>query len=656
MKTKLTLLRLLFSAFATLAIAQDDPPIPADEMDVPEGVEVLTRGPLHEAFANPVTGELKPGLVVPKQPPDPIDEVPPDVRPDGDDVVWISGYWSWDDEREDFIWISGIWRHTPPNQRWVPGYWDKVDDGWRWTPGFWAPAEEEAITYYDPPPATLETGPSSPAPSEEHFWTPGVWTYYDTGYRWRPGYWARSQPDWVWMPDRWVWTPSGAVFVPGYWDYALTARGNVFSPVYIQPAVYAQSGFAYTPQYTLNPAALLVNFWIRPNYGHYYFGNYYGGNYGRWGFSPMAQYYNRRGGWGWDPIVAYNQAYFSGRGINFIAQLGGWHNFYMNNPASRPPMTWREQVNIINQQNITVNKITNITNVTQLVKNDIRVGAKSGGANVIALPVKQVAKAHRDDRYWIQMNQQQRNVAREHAHQIQQANAQRMKAEKEHAITWQEPEQNKGGKTTKPAQVLHTVKLPPTDHAVIVRPGFDKKPDVNERSGRDPVVNRPNSKPADQPHITRPPPGRPDGKANHSDDQPSPKPNVHPKLEPNVDRPTPKPNVNPKPEPKVERPQPKPEPRVEQPKPKLEPKVERPRLKPEPKKPEPKKPDPKPQPRIQPQPQPRPQPKPQPEVERPQPKPQPKVERPPPRPEPKPPAPRDNGLGKGKKDKEKEKK
>src|SRR5690349_1369081 len=85
-----------------LAKAQDDEGI-ALEADVPEGVEVLTRGPIHEAYANPVTGEVKAGFVAPKEPPAEIEEVPPDVRPEGDDVVWISGYWAWDEERDDFI-------------------------------------------------------------------------------------------------------------------------------------------------------------------------------------------------------------------------------------------------------------------------------------------------------------------------------------------------------------------------------------------------------------------------------------------------------------------------------------------------------------------------------------------------------------------------
>lgn len=73
-----------------------------------KGVEILTRGPVHEAFAETVTFDPQPGIVVPKAPPDAIEELPPDQKPEGENVAWIPGYWAWDDEREDFLWVSGI--------------------------------------------------------------------------------------------------------------------------------------------------------------------------------------------------------------------------------------------------------------------------------------------------------------------------------------------------------------------------------------------------------------------------------------------------------------------------------------------------------------------------------------------------------------------
>ena len=88
--------------------------------------QVLTRGPIHEAFAAPVVHDPASGPVIPKQPPDPIQEMPPDQKPAGQNVQWIPGYWSWDVSRNDYLWVSGIWRDPPPNSQWVPGYWHQV--------------------------------------------------------------------------------------------------------------------------------------------------------------------------------------------------------------------------------------------------------------------------------------------------------------------------------------------------------------------------------------------------------------------------------------------------------------------------------------------------------------------------------------------------
>src|SRR5207248_1484844 len=86
--------------------------------------------------------------VVPKEPPEPIDELPPDQKPEGDNVQWIPGYWAWDDQASDFLWISGFWRDVPPGRRWVPGTWQKVEGGWQWVAGFWDhPLHERGLLF-----------------------------------------------------------------------------------------------------------------------------------------------------------------------------------------------------------------------------------------------------------------------------------------------------------------------------------------------------------------------------------------------------------------------------------------------------------------------------------------------------------------------------
>src|SRR4029077_8297925 len=84
-------------------------PAPADDPATKEGVEVLARGPVHEAFAAPSQARPLPSHVVPNKPPDAIEELPPVEKPAGDHVIWIPGYWAWDDEQKDNLWVSGFW-------------------------------------------------------------------------------------------------------------------------------------------------------------------------------------------------------------------------------------------------------------------------------------------------------------------------------------------------------------------------------------------------------------------------------------------------------------------------------------------------------------------------------------------------------------------
>ena len=115
---------LFFSCTSPGQAQNAPPPTPADEQP-----EVLTRGPVHEAFAEPVSLQYQEGLVAPTQPPENIEEIPPADRPAGDQFVWVPGYWSWDGDRNNYIWVSACWRAVPPNMSWVPGYWNPLRQG-----------------------------------------------------------------------------------------------------------------------------------------------------------------------------------------------------------------------------------------------------------------------------------------------------------------------------------------------------------------------------------------------------------------------------------------------------------------------------------------------------------------------------------------------
>jgi hypothetical protein len=296
----------VLSGMLLMCRAQEKPSSATDEPPkLPKGVEILARGPVHEAFASP-GGEPLPTQAVPKRPPKPLDEIPPADKPEGK-VVWIGGYWSWDDERKDFLWVSGLWRTPPPHKQWIPGYWREQGDQWQWVAGFWTDVVGEdkntkEVAYLPKPPAMPNVAPVGAAPVDDCFYVPGVWTWNPVAqsYAWRAGYWARIQPGYVWVADHYLWTPNGYVFVPGYWDLAVNRRGFLYAPVYVQPEVVTV-GFTYTPYYVVGDAFLVETLFVRPAFCHYYFGDYYGPAYARLGYESIFVYSGRR----YDSIVVY---------------------------------------------------------------------------------------------------------------------------------------------------------------------------------------------------------------------------------------------------------------------------------------------------------------------------------------------------------------
>jgi hypothetical protein len=272
--------------------------------------EVLDKGPIHEAFAEPVVLEAGQAVKVDRLPPDAVNELPPDVRPEGKNIEWIPGYWMWNDDKNDFIWVSGVWRDIPPGRRWVPGHWTKVDAGYQWVSGFWAGEQQQEVQMLPNPPETLEVGPNSPAPADNYFWVPGVWIWQDGGYAWRAGYWYAGQENWLWVPDHYCYSPYGSVFVNGYWDYPLANRGLLYAPVWWSQPYYGYPGYYYRPYRVINTALLLTSLFINRPFNHYYYGYGWGPGYwnnGYWGHNGLYPWWGWNRGHGYDPFYHYHR-------------------------------------------------------------------------------------------------------------------------------------------------------------------------------------------------------------------------------------------------------------------------------------------------------------------------------------------------------------
>jgi hypothetical protein len=318
------------------------------QASIEAGVQVLTRGPVHEAFAESSMTGATVGVVVTKAPYDAITEMPPDQRPEGDNVAWIPGYWSWDDDRGDFIWASGVWRDIPPGRQWVPGYWAPVSGGSQWISGFWGDVAQTELTYLPAPPEPLEAGPSSPIPGPDNVWAPGSWVWQQTRYDWQPGYWVVQQPDWVWTPAHYTWTPRGYVYVPGYWDHDIVHRGVMFAPVYYEQPVYRRSGYYYSPSTVIDLTVMLTSLFVQPRSHHYYYGDYYDRRYEERGFYP---WYSRQvSRYGDDPIYAQYRSRQLRQDPDWDAHVAEQYTYRREHVEARPPQTLALQLNIVNDQ------------------------------------------------------------------------------------------------------------------------------------------------------------------------------------------------------------------------------------------------------------------------------------------------------------------
>ena len=180
-------------------------------LDAGDGEQMLTRGPVHEAFAEPVTYSPAAGIVVPKAPPAAIEELPPDQKPTRHEC------------HVDFR-LCGPGRRAkrlPLGQRHLARScrpWPAVD-AWlleqectrpsNGTSGYWADAQVSHVQYLpEPSGVSVEAGPNIAATSPDCYLAAGQ---LDVGAGAPcPGVLVSgpaAQANWDWVPAHYVWCP-----------------------------------------------------------------------------------------------------------------------------------------------------------------------------------------------------------------------------------------------------------------------------------------------------------------------------------------------------------------------------------------------------------------------------------------------------------------
>ena len=321
--------------------------------DVEEEVQVLTRGPVHEAFAETVTFDPEPGIVVPKAPPAAIEELPPEQKPEGANVTWIPGYWGWDDERSDFLWVSGVWRALPPGRQWVPGYWGNSGKAFQWTSGYWADANMSDVEYLPEPPETVEAGPNIAAPSADSSWLPGCWVWRQNRYAWRPVFGRRCSR--IGTGFRTITCgPRAAMFSSMAIGIARsTDAACCFAPVQFNASVYSRPGFSYSPTTVIDLSAFTNHLFLRPRYQHYYFGDYYAASYQSAGFFPWFSFQSSH--LGYDPIYAHQRWQYR-QDPQWEHRMEADFRKRRDQQDVRPPHTWADQERRGSREDIAKNR------------------------------------------------------------------------------------------------------------------------------------------------------------------------------------------------------------------------------------------------------------------------------------------------------------
>jgi len=341
------------------------PPLAVPGQPLPAGLEVQARGPVHEAFADPDTPPSA-APVVPRQPPVPIEELPPDEKPAGEGVQWIPGYWQWDDERTNFIWLSGCWRTPPPGKVWLPGRWQQAAGGSQWVCGNWVEAQQSEVQLLPQPPAPKQEPVPALAPGQVY--QPGCWVYRQKNYVWRPGFPVTVPRGWVWAAARYSWTPAGCIFVEGHWDYPLRERGLLFAPV----ALAGQAALAtpYMPRYVVQEECLLNSLFVQPRNHHYYFGDYFEQRYEQQGYVPWTRY--RVAGTAADSLFGYYRAYAGDRG--WEQNLQALYTARYAGKAPRPPRTLVAQETFVrtatSQRTLTVAQLQQVAVLAPLAQSE----------------------------------------------------------------------------------------------------------------------------------------------------------------------------------------------------------------------------------------------------------------------------------------------
>ena len=250
-------------------------------------------------------------------------------------------------------------------------------------------------------------------------------------------------------------------------------EGVLYAPVAYPTAIYTQPGYVYTPSYVVSDQCMMGAMFVRRGWGCYYFGDYYGPQYATGGYSAWCGTVGANGAfvvgfgvgarWGYDPLWSYysvayrgSPAWTTGMGDLYVGRFRG--------TIAAPPVT-------LVQQNVVINRVTNVTvvNVTNnftVVNRSITVNNVNVSGLAMVAPTRIVVDMHPEMRIQplpMAARQEERVAAR----QMREVAANRMRHENEVI--------RRGGGIPKSAEAVHSMKLEVPKAAVARAQVMDEK-------------------------------------------------------------------------------------------------------------------------------------------------------------------------------------
>jgi len=161
-----------------------------------------------KAFPDDAT-RCRPGRVSMSIPPPPRAEVRPKAPP-GDDLAWVPGYWSFDDELADFVWISGTYVVRPKRPVVVAAA--PVASPPVASPPVASPPVASPPVVVEPARELDAAIAAAPAPKVEAVAPPPPAVAAQPNAVWVAGHWVLVGRTWRWTPGAWINGPVGTRF------------------------------------------------------------------------------------------------------------------------------------------------------------------------------------------------------------------------------------------------------------------------------------------------------------------------------------------------------------------------------------------------------------------------------------------------------------